>query len=307
MGKPDPPKAVVVAGPTGSGKSALALAAALKLDGAIVNADSLAFYRGFDIGTAKPGAEERSLVPHHLFDILDPEDPFDARRYMDLARPLVKELWEGGTLPLVVGGTGLYIRSLVQGLFEGPGADPLYRAELRRMEREGTDLHRLLESLDPEAAAEIRPRDKVRLERALEVLKNSGEGITSFRRRHALKDQPFRTLNLVVTVEKDALDAILRERVRGMLRAGLVDEVRGLLSNGRSPDLKPFQAVGYRETLECLGGEADFSLLEEKIYLRTRQLAKRQRSWLKKQLPDPVAVPPDPEAVVGEIKKFLAR
>jgi tRNA dimethylallyltransferase len=300
------PRLVIVAGPTGSGKSELALAVAQAIGGEIVNADSLAFYRGFDIGTAKPSPRDRRLVPHHLIDIIDPGDHFSAADFTRLARPLIAGLWQKNVPPLAVGGTGLYLRSLTGGLFEGPARDQAYRDELRAMAASGADLHALLRERDPESAALIRPSDPTRIVRALEILRLTGEGISVHQRRHALSDRPFETLTLVIDRPGPEMDDRLRQRTKRMFGAGLIDETRALLAQGHSPDSKPFRSVGYRECLAVLAGSLDESAAQELVLTRTRQLAKRQRTWFRGQSPDAVWLYPDPAAALSLIAPFLA-
>jgi tRNA dimethylallyltransferase len=301
------PRLVMVTGPTGSGKSAIAAGLAARLGGAVINADSLAFYRHLDIGTAKPGPSETSLAPHFLFGILDPDEPFDAAAYAALARPLVSALWAEGSPPVACGGTGLYLRTLVKGLFEGPSASAALRDAFAAMERDGVRLHAVLEALDPAAAARLHPRDRVRVERALEVVLQTGEGIGTFQDRHALADRPFDVLALVLDPDPSALDLRLRERTSAMFRAGLIDEVRGLLAGGYSPDLKPLMSIGYREAVMHLKGLLTLPETEEMVYLNTRRLAKRQRTWFRGQLPEGVRIPPDPDAAAAEAEAFLRR
>jgi tRNA dimethylallyltransferase len=298
-------RAVIIAGETGSGKSALALNLARRFGGAIINADSLSFYKGFDIGTAKPSIDERNELPHYLFDILDPESHFDAYDFLSLARPLVKELWDEGFVPFVVGGTGLYLRSLTSGLFEGVGRDEAFRAKLKEKENEGQDLHALLRERDELAASRIKPLDRVRIERALEVLHLTGESIVEHQLRHALKDNPFRTLNLLLKLDKDDLDKILRTRVKAMLEDGLIEETRMLLRS-HAAHLKPFKSIGYKETLMYLGGEIEEEALEEKIFISTRRLAKRQRTWFRRQLSSKIEISPtDFEGAAKLVEDFL--
>ncbi|MDR2350683.1 MAG: tRNA (adenosine(37)-N6)-dimethylallyltransferase MiaA, partial [Deltaproteobacteria bacterium] len=199
------PKLLVMTGPTGSGKTSLALNVAKRLNGAIINADSVAFYEGFDIGSAKPTGEERSAVPHFLFDVAKPDENFDVAAYVALARPIAREITEKGMVPLVVGGSGLYLRSLVRGLFAGPGRDEAYREELRKTEAEGISLHGLLKKLDPRAASRLHEKDRQRIVRALEVLNAEGTSIVDFQEGHGLSDDPFETLFLVTAPDPRTL------------------------------------------------------------------------------------------------------
>jgi tRNA dimethylallyltransferase len=287
------PKVLIVTGPTGSGKSALALKLAEELCGAVINADSLSFYKGFDIGTAKPSKEEMGRVPHYLFDILEPDELFDAADFIRLARPLIKELCAKGLAPLVTGGTGFYIRSLTKGLFEGPGRNPEFRESLREAEAKGTDLHELLAKCDPEAARRINKRDRIRIERALEVLRFSGKSIVDAQNDHRLSEKPFESLSLVLDQKTPLLDARLTARVQEMLNCGLIEETRAHLDSGLSPELKPLKSVGYREAVSYLKGEVSLGEISELIYLRTRRLAKRQRTWFRGQLPEGIRLDPD--------------
>lgn len=280
------PKLAIITGPTGSGKSELALAAAEALGGEIINADSLALYRGFDVGTAKPALEERSRVPHHLIDVLDPDQSFDAAAYLRAARPLVEDLDRSGRPALAVGGTGFYLRSLTSGLFAGPGRDQAFRDRLAEEVAAGANLHARLAALDPETAARLAPGDRVRIERALEVLHLSGRSISDWQREHGLAEKPFRTLSIVLDRPPEGLNLRLAERTRLMFEHGLVEEVAGLLTAGWSPDLKPFGSIGYKETLQHLSGQLSLDEAREKILTSTRRYAKRQRTWFRGQMPE---------------------
>ncbi|MDR1309172.1 MAG: tRNA (adenosine(37)-N6)-dimethylallyltransferase MiaA [Deltaproteobacteria bacterium] len=299
------PRLAIITGPTGSGKSELALAIALAIGGEIINADSLAFYRGLDIGTAKPSLADRARVPHHLVDILDPPDDFSAADFMRLARPLAKGLWDRGRPPLVVGGTGLYLRSLLGGLFEGPGRDQAFRDQLREMAGRGQDLHRLLSERDPVSARRIRPSDPARIVRALEVLHLTGEGISVHQDRHALSDRPFEALTVVIDRPLDEMDQRIRERTRRMFELGLLREAGDLLAKGYRPDLKPLRSVGYRECLDVLAGRLGLQEAQEQVFLRTRRLAKRQRTWFRGQAPQARWLYPDPGPVLDLVRGFL--
>lgn len=279
------PPLMIITGPTGAGKSALALELALALKGEIINADSLALYRGFDIGTAKPKASERDLVPHHLIDVLDPDQNFDAAAYFKAARPIVTTLCHQKRTALVVGGTGLYLRSLIHGLFEGPGRDVGFRAELASEAASGVDLHARLTLVDPETAARLAPADRVRVERALEVYHLSGRSISQWQKEHAFSEKPFRVLTVVIDREPQEMEQRMEERSRYMFRDGLVAEVENLLAAGWSGDLKPFGAIGYKQTLEYLRGQLTQEEALEKTIIATRRYAKRQRTWFRGQMP----------------------
>jgi tRNA dimethylallyltransferase len=301
----DKPKIVVISGSTGVGKSDIALNIAKLLGAEIINADSLAFYRGLDIGTAKPSLEDRTMVPHHLIDILDPREDFCAEDFIRLARPLIHKLWQNSKPILVVGGTGLYLRSLIEGLFEGAGRDQAFRDELKIAADSGVNLYELLAQRDPVAAAVIRSTDPVRIVRALEVFHLTGESIVSHQKRHALSDQPFRTLMVVIDRSMEEIEERIKLRTKLMFKRGILTEVNDLLNQGYSPELKPFRSVGYRECLDVLSGKLNQEKAEELINIRTRQLAKRQRTWFRGQAPQAQWFYPELEPVMRLITDFL--
>ena len=290
------PRFVVVAGPTASGKSALGLDLAGRFGGEIVNADSRQVFRGLDVGTAKPTPEERRAVPHHLYDVVDPDEPFDTARYRDLARPCVLAIAARGRLPVVVGGTGLYLRTLCRGLFAGPAADPSLRSVLERIERarRGT-LWRWCERLDPAAAARLHANDTVRLARALEVALRTGERLSAFQERHAFAEPLGETLFLVLDPPREALDRRIAERSRRMFtELGLLDEVRALRERGYGGDLRPMRAIGYREAAKVLDGEWTLEEGIAELVRSTRRFARRQRTWFRSE-PGTIVLDPDRE------------
>ena len=299
-------KVVIITGATGVGKSALALQLAQALGGEIINADSLALYRGFDIGTAKPSQQEQALVPHHLIDVLNPDEEFDAASYLKRARPIIAALSAKKICPLVCGGTGFYLRSLTKGLFDGPGRDPALREKLAVERAAGVNLHDRLAAIDSETAARLAPADYVRIERALEVFLVSGEKISSWQKKHQLAERPFDTLSLVIDLPLDELSANLQKRTLKMYRAGLLDEVQNILNQGWSADLKPFKSIGNNEALAHLKGEISLSEAQEKTLLATRQYAKRQKTWFRGQMPEALYFHPNEGVKILEmVKNFL--
>lgn len=300
------PPLAIICGPTGAGKSDLALALAGDLGGEIINADSLALYRGFDIGTAKPSPADLARVPHHLIDLLNPDEDFDAAAYLKKARPIVKELALRNAPALAAGGTGFYLRALTRGLFDGPGRDDAFRARLAEEAASGADLHARLKKADPESAARLAPADRVRIERALEVFHLSGRPISQWQKEHALAERPFRVLPIVVDRPVEELDRRLKMRTEKMIASGLAEEAAGLLKIW-PPDLKPFGAIGYKEILAHLRGEFSLDECREKIYIATRRYAKRQRTWFKGQMPEALWFHPDRyEEILSLLKNFFA-
>jgi tRNA dimethylallyltransferase len=275
---------VAVAGPTGSGKSSLALEIAQQFHGEIVNCDSLQVYRYFDIGTAKLPVEERCGIPDHLIDILNPDEIFTAGEYARLARQTIQEISRRGRLPILAGGTGFYLRALLDGLFQGPSRDPSLRDRLARREaRRAGSLHRLLSRFDSQTARRIHPHDVPKVMRALEVcLLTRRPASELFQEgRDALRG--YRTLKLGLLPGREALNQRLDQRCAAMFESGLVEEVRHILSLGFAAGSKPFESHGYKQALQAILGELN---MREAIFYaqrNTRQYAKRQLTWFRRE------------------------
>ena len=298
---------IAVVGPTAAGKSALALRLAREHAGEIVSCDSLQVYRGLDIGSAKASLEERASVPHHLIDVIEPDAVFSAADYARLARAAIAEIRSHGKLPIVVGGTGLYLKALVQGLFEGPARDDTLRARLERMASRFGDarLHRLLGRVDPAAAARTHPRDRVRIVRALEVYALTGRPITAQQQaKGAELEGPFLLLGLCP--DRAALRAAVVARTRQMLERGLLVEVRGLLARHGEPLPRPLAAIGYRQAVSVLRGELAADEAEQAIVTATMRFAKRQMTWFRHQAPRDVSWFEAPEAAHAFASSWLA-
>jgi tRNA dimethylallyltransferase len=279
-----PAPLLVVAGPTASGKSTLALELAVRFQGEIVNCDSVQLYRGLDIGTAKTPAEQRRGIPHHLLDVLDPAELTTAGDYSLRAREVLREIAGRGALPIVTGGTGFYLRALLDGLAEGPSRDEPLRARLNRMEsRHSGRLHRLLLRLDAEAAARIHARDLNKLIRALEICILSRRPASHLFREGRTPLEGFRVLKFILEPDRKALHERIAVRTREIFAAGLVDEVRGLVERGVSLDAKPFESIGYREATEFLRGRMSLEQAIEATTIATRQYAKRQITWFRRE------------------------
>ncbi len=275
---------LVITGETASGKERLALAVARHLGGEIVSADSMKVYRGMDVGTAKPSAEERRAVPHHLIDVADPGETFSTARWLALAEAAVADAAGRGRVPVVSGGTALYLKALLEGLFKGPAADPALRDRLKaEAKSHGTlALHARLAQVDAAAAGRIHPNDLRRIVRALEVWERTGSPISDLQTQWG-RDRP-RYRPLLVAIRRAAadLDRRIAERVGRMAKAGLLDEVRRLAARPEGLAMGPRQAVGYAEVLDHLAGRLTWAEALEAIALHTRQFAKRQRTWLRR-------------------------
>jgi len=272
---------IVVSGPTASGKTALALHLARTLPLEIVNADSLQVYRGMDIGTAKPSVSERREVPHHLIDIADPNEEYNAGRFVADADEAIRGIRARGNFPLVAGGTGMYIRALLRGLDPLPSDAGIRAALARRYEEEGSEaLFAELRTIDPASASAIHPADRVRLLRALEVAAVAGAPPSGLKRRWAEAGGRFRFLFMAISLARKELYGRIDARVDDMFRRGLVGEVRGLLANGYGPELKPMKALGYRHVVSHLSGALSLPEAVERTKRDTRRYAKRQTTWL---------------------------
>lgn len=278
------PLLVVVLGPTGSGKTALSLTLAQKFDGEIVNCDSVAMYQGFEIGTAKPSADERARVSHHLLDFVPPTGHITAGDYARRARHVLDEIKLKGHLPIVVGGTGLYLRALLDGLFAGPPRSEELRSRLRaRSEEKGPDyLHRLLSHLDPTAAAAIHPNDVPKLIRAIEVCISSRKRMTDLWREGSEPLRGFRILRLGLNPDRELLYQRINQRAEKMFEAGLVEETQGLLTKyGNAAG--PLSSLGYRQAVQLLHGEIDLAAALQAAQQAHRNYAKRQMTWFRRE------------------------
>jgi tRNA dimethylallyltransferase len=292
------PALVAIVGPTASGKSALALRLARECSGEIVSCDSLQVFRGLDIGSAKATPEERAAVPHHLLDVASVDEPFSAADYARLARAAIADVAARGRLPIVAGGSGLYLRALLQGLFEGPARDDGLRQRLERLAERFSDrrLHRLLARVDPAAAAGTNPNDRVRIVRALEVYWLTGRPITALRRAGSRPLEGFRTLVLGLAPDRALLRAAVEARTRQMLERGLLAEVEAVLAQGGGSVPRPLGAIGYRQAVSVLRGEMTLEEAERAIVTETMRFAKRQMTWFRHQAPRDVTWFGTPEA-----------
>ncbi len=281
------PPAIFLMGPTASGKTALAVQLAHTLNGEIISVDSALVFKGMDIGTAKPTLAERQEIPHHLIDIIDPADAFSTGQFRNKALALMADINQRGKLPILVGGTMLYFNALSNGLAVLPTADPTIRAQLDQdLEQLGKEvLHQRLAMIDPAAAARIHPNDPQRVQRALEVYAISGKSLTSFFTAEPTQVLPYRVVKLIIAPsDRKILHGVIAQRFMGMLAQGFMEEVERLYQRGDLNETMPaIRAVGYRQAWSYLRGEIDKATMIETAIIATRQLAKRQFTWLRKE------------------------
>ncbi len=271
-----------IVGPTGTGKTELSMAAAAMLDAEIVNCDSRQIYRGLDIGSAKPSLELREQVPHHLFDVADPDEVFDCARYRDMARSAIAAIHARGRAALLVGGTGLYLKALRFGLFPGPPRDDGLRSTLETRETESPGvLHRELAEVDPPAAERIHPNDRVRVVRALEVYRLTGRPLSSWQSEHAFRGDELEMRVVGLEMPRERLYRRIDARCRAMMEGGLIEEVTGLLAAGYGADTPSLSSIGYRETMAYLQGTFGFDEAVARMARATRRFAKRQSTWFR--------------------------
>jgi tRNA dimethylallyltransferase len=292
----------VVAGPTASGKTALAIALARRVGGEIVNADSQQVYRGLDVGTAKPTAEERAAAPHHLLDVVEPGEGMDAVRFAALADAAIAGIVARGRVPIVAGGTGLYLRALLHGVVAAPGRDPALRARLEdeaaRLGRPA--LHARLAAIDPAAAARIRPNDLVRIVRALEIAAG-GKLPSALHAEHAFQVDRYDALLVALDPPRPELHARIDARVREMFAGGLLDEARALRSRlGAAP--LPRLPIGYPEAIACVEGSLPVEEAIRRVQVAHRRYARRQVVWLRAERGvEWLAPPPDVDALARRV------
>ncbi len=276
---------IIIAGPTGVGKTGIAIELAERINGEIVGADSMQIYRGMDIGTAKPTREEQARVPHHLIDIRLPNEDFSVADYVEAAAAAISDIAARGNMPILVGGTGMYIEKLLYGLFEGPGRDEAFRRDINAVaDAHGNlALHERLRQVDPPTAERLHPNDRVRIIRALEVFHLTGAPISTFQQEAMTPErQQYQTCFLVIAAERDELYSRINARVEGMVAGGLVEEVQALYRQGFDRELAPMKSLGYKEIGEFLVGAYDLPSVIELIQRNTRHYAKRQLTWFRK-------------------------
>lgn len=278
-------KVIVIAGPTASGKTDLAIELALRINGEIISADSMQIYREMNIGTAKPTMEERKGIPHHMLDIVDPDEEFSVAQFQQGAKKCIKDILSRGKVPIVAGGTGLYINALVYNItFSETITDWNYRNQLQNIAREqGPEaLHTLLQEVDPISAENIHPNNVKRVIRALEVYETTGKPISLHQLESRQKKPEYDYKIFGIEVERDVLYRRIESRADKMLEMGLYEEVENILKKGYSPDLVSLQGIGYKEIIMAILGKCTLEEAVDKIKLNTRHLAKRQMTWFRK-------------------------
>lgn len=302
---PHEPPLFAVMGPTASGKSALAVALCLRLGGELVTVDSAQVFRGLDIGTAKPSPEERAAVPHHLIDVIPPTAQWSAAQFAAAADAVIAEIRGRGRVPILCGGTGLWMRALVRGIFQAPDIEPEVRARIRAelLSLGPEALHARLAAVDPVAAARIQPTDPQRIGRALEVHAATGVPISTLQAEHGFREARYRLIGVALDWPRDALAARIEARTRAMYARGLVAEAAAALAAGVPPEAPGLGIIGYRDAVAVLRGEVDPAEAERRTAVATRRYAKRQRNWFNHE-PEVHWLPPDlgVEAVLAHLQ-----
>jgi len=301
------PKVIVICGPTALGKTSAAIHLASRFDGEIIGADSMQIYRYMDIGTAKPTLGEQARVKHHMIDIIDPDEYFNAKKYATLSHEKVSALFEQKIIPFVVGGTGLYIKALFHGLFktEPSDSDIRHRLNTEAQDYGNAYLYERLCRLDPESAKKIHANDTYRIMRALEVYALTGKPLAELHQDHGFADSPFVVLKIGLHINREVLYDRINQRVDIMIESGFVGEVKRLIKMGYSPRLKSMQSIGYRHMVNFIEGRSTWDETIRTMKRDTRRYAKRQMTWFKA---DPEVIWKDPGALAdigGLIKKFL--
>ena len=305
---------VVIVGPTAVGKSRIAVEVAKAFETEVLTADSRQVYRGMDVGTDKPAPEERQGIPHRLIDLVGPDESFNAGLYRRQAIDEIERLYRDHRLPLVAGGTGLYVRTLLKGLCDAPPTDPIVRAALKQeAEDQGHDrLYARLVEVDPVAASRLHPRDESKVLRALEVYQLSGRRMSEFQQEHGFAERPFSTLMIGLNRDRDALYRRIEERIDWQLAHGLIEETKQLLDQGYQRDSAAMKGLGYRQVAEHLAGAYDSAEMVRRFKRDTRRFSKRQMTWFRKEpgiqwltIEESESVQHTTARVIGQADRFL--
>jgi tRNA dimethylallyltransferase len=306
---------LVLIGPTAVGKSRVAVEVAKAFETEVLTADSRQVYRGMDVGTDKPTPEERQGVPHRLIDLVNPDESFNAGLYRRQALDDIERLYRDSRLPLVVGGTGLYVRTLLKGLCDAPPTDPIVRGALQQEVKDfGHDrLYARLVAVDPVVAARLHPRDESKVIRALEVHQVSGRRMSAYQQEHGFAERPFSALIIGLNRDRDALYRRIEERIDWQLAHGLIEETKQLLARGYRRDSAAMKGLGYRQVAEHLAGEYDATEMVRRFKRDTRHYSKRQMTWFRKEpgiqwltIGESESVQRTAALVAGQVDRFLA-
>ena len=275
---------LVIVGPTAVGKTRIAIELAKELNGEIISADSRQIYKGMDIGTAKPSKDEQAAVKHHMLNVVEPDEHFSVGEYKRNAEKIIEGIWQRKRLPIIAGGTGLYIRAVIDGLWEGPKADYELRDKLKKEEETFGKgyLYKKLKEVDPETAEKTKPNDLVRIVRSLEVYYKEGKTISHFHRLHGFQEKNYNIMFIGLTMDRGRLYKKIEERVDEMINSGLIDEVKALLKKEYNENISSMTGVGYRQAIGYLKG--DYNLEEAVRFIKrdTKRYAKRQYTWFNK-------------------------
>jgi tRNA dimethylallyltransferase len=305
---------VVIVGPTAVGKSRVAIEVAKAFETEVLTADSRQVYRGMDVGTDKPSTQERQAIPHRLIDLVDPDEQFNAGLYRRQAVDEIERLYRDCRLPFVVGGTGLYVRTLLKGLCDAPQAEPIVRAALRQEAKDqGYDrLYARLVDVDPVAAARLHPRDESKVIRALEVYQLSGRRMSEFQEKHGFAERPYSALVVGLNRDRDALYRRIEERIDWQLAHGLIEETQQLLAQGNQRNSAAMKGLGYRQVAGHLAGEYDAAEMVRRFKRDTRHFSKRQMTWFRKEpgiqwltIGESESVQHTAARVIGQVDRFL--
>ncbi|MBN2060561.1 MAG: tRNA (adenosine(37)-N6)-dimethylallyltransferase MiaA [Deltaproteobacteria bacterium] len=303
------PKLIVIAGPTASGKTSLAVDLAEHFGGEIISVDSMQVYRHMDIGTAKPSKDEMRDIVHHMIDIVDPDEEFNASLYRSMAVRVIEEAIDRGKICFAVGGTGLYLKTLLRGIMKCPPADSFLREHLKlKWEEQGPAfMHRQLERLDPEAASRIHPNDRIRVLRSLEIINLTDRTITDLTGGHRFQESYYETLKLGLEMERSKLYKRINERSFSMVDNGLIEETHSLIDMGYSTELKPMKSIGYRHAVGLLKGIWNKEKMIFEFQKDTRRYAKRQLTWFRNDH-DYMWVNPDSrDLILKKVREFIDR
>lgn len=302
------PSIIVICGPTGIGKTSAGIETAQIFGGEIISADSMQIYKYLDIGTAKPTKQETMRVFHHMIDIIDPDEPFSAAKFASMGIEIINKLEKENKVPFIVGGTGLYIKALVHGLFDvKPAADSDFKIHLKQQAKEyGTEfLYDQLKKLDPEAANKIHPNDTFRIIRASEVFESTGISISEHQKKHGFSENRFNVLKIGLNMERETLYRQIEKRVDLMVDAGFADEVKRLLDMNYSANLKSMRSIGYRHMIDYITGRTTLDEAVRTLKQDTRRFAKRQLTWFNADS-DIIWVRPDQMKDISSlVKRFL--